>query len=314
VERTIVNAAHSVASAAGGIPRTLATLHFDIVGGCQLRCVGCPNSTILNKVTRIEPSTFGSCLRNIDVDHVEKFRLFNYGESLLHDDLPAIFDELARAPSFSIGFLEISTNAQFARWDQVEDVLRRGLLNRLVVSCDGDGTPLSYERLRPPAQWAKLVAFLAKVREVRDRHCPEMELMTRSVIFDEVDMTRWNAVLEPLGWRPEFRRWINLVGAAEDLSDRDWQPGHGLCPFVKAPAGLYVDWDGTVVPCCAHPRAGNFGNLATHKWSEIFSGNLRRDFIEQLQADRSSMDICGKCEFGAHSDFHEYLVPGQVYT
>jgi hypothetical protein len=29
----------------------LATVHFDIIVGCQLHCVGCANSTILDKVT-----------------------------------------------------------------------------------------------------------------------------------------------------------------------------------------------------------------------------------------------------------------------
>src|SRR5581483_1018256 len=78
----------------------LDVVHFDIVGGCQLRCVGCPNSTILNKVTRQTPSDFAACLSNIDVEHVALFRLFNYGEPLLHDDLPGVFDALESAPSF----------------------------------------------------------------------------------------------------------------------------------------------------------------------------------------------------------------------
>jgi radical SAM protein with 4Fe4S-binding SPASM domain len=286
----------------------LASVHFDIVGGCQLRCVGCPNSTILNKVSRIEPAVFGSCLRNIDVDHVAIFRLFNYGESLLHDDLPAIFDELDTAPPFSIGFLEMSTNAQFVRWDQLEDVFRRRRLNRLVVSCDGDGTPESYERLRPPAKWPKLIAFLAQARALRDRLCPTMELMTRTVVFNDADATAWRTVLEPLGWQPEFRWWINLVGASEDLSGRNWQPGQGVCPFVEPRGNLYVDADGTVVPCCAHPRAGDFGNLASQKWSTIVSGAKRADFVERLQSNRDAMEICGQCEFGSKSDLGSYLV------
>jgi radical SAM protein with 4Fe4S-binding SPASM domain len=279
----------------------LAVLHFDIIGGCQLRCVGCPNSTILNKVTRIQPSMFGQCLRNLDVEHVELFRLFNFGEPLLHDELPEIFDELVCAPRFSIGFLEISTNAQFVRWDHLEDVLRRGMLNRLVVSCDGDGTPASYERLRPPARWDKLIAFLTKARELRDRHCREMELMTRTVIFEDAHAATWNALLEPLGWTPEFRRWINMVGASEDLSTRHWEPGQGHCQYVERIPGVYVDWNGTVVPCCAHPRAGDFGNLATERWSDIFSGNKRRHFLDKLENDRASLETCAKCEFGAHS-------------
>ncbi|HEV3139616.1 MAG TPA: SPASM domain-containing protein [Vicinamibacterales bacterium] len=290
----------------------LANVHFDIVGGCQLRCVGCPNSTILNKVRRIDPSVFGSCLRNIDVDHVAIFRLFNYGESLLHDDLPSIFDELESAPSFSIGHLELSTNAQFAHWDQLEDALRRRRVTRLVVSCDGDGTPASYERMRPPAKWEKLIAFLVKARELRDRLCPDMELMTRTVVFDHAHTATWKAVLEPLGWRPEFRWWINLVGAAEDLSGRIWEPGQGMCPFVGAGDSLYVDADGTVVPCCAHPRAGDFGNLATERWSTLVASAKRADFVAKLQTDRTAMDICGKCEFGSKSDLASYFVAEQV--
>ena len=292
----------------------LATLHFDIVGSCQLRCVGCPNSTIGNPVTQIDPAVFATCLAHIDVDHVDVFRLFNYGEPLLHTDLPAIFDALEGARGFTIRHLELSTNAQFVRWNQLEDVLRRRVLDRLVVSCDGDGTPGSYERMRPPARWDKLVAFLTRARELRDRHCPGMELMTRTVIFDETDMARWRAVLEPLGWRPEFRRWINLVGAAENLSGHEVQPGRGKCPFVGPPDSSYVDSTGTVVPCCAHPGAGDFGNLQTMRWSEIHRGELRRRFLDALERDRASLATCAGCEFGADSDFSTYQVAGQSYT
>ena len=305
-ERDVVDCDEAGYPARSRTGTELASVNFDIVGGCQLRCVGCSNSTILKNVTRMKPSVFAACLKNIDVDHVAVFRLFNFGEPLLHDDLPAIFDQLASAPSFSIGLLEISTNAQFARWDQLEDVLRRRMLNRLVVSCDGDGTPSSYERLRPPAKWDKLIAFLRKARELRDLHCPSLELMTRTVIFDVAHRAAWRAVLSPLGWRPEFRRWANLVGAAEDLSGRDWQPGRGLCAFLGPMRQLYVDWTGTVVPCCAHPRAGDFGTLTSKRWSELVAGDERRDFIEQLGGDRAGMDICGKCEFGADTDYGRY--------
>jgi radical SAM protein with 4Fe4S-binding SPASM domain len=298
--------------AMGGMAQ-LATLHFDIVGSCQLRCVGCPNSTLVKPVTYIEPSVFAACLRNIDVAHVDVFRLFNYGEPLLHPNLPAIFDALAAAP-FTIRHLELSTNAQFARWDQLEDVLHRRGLNRLVASCDGDGTPGSYERMRPPARWQKLVAFLTRARELRDRLCPEMELMTRTVIFDDTDMARWRSVLEPLGWRPEFRRWITLVDGAENLSGHSVRPGKGKCAFVGPLAQLYVDETGTVVPCCAHPGAANLGSLRTTRWSEILDGNVRAAFLDKLENDRASLETCATCEFGAETDWSQYQVAGQTYA
>jgi radical SAM protein with 4Fe4S-binding SPASM domain len=262
----------------------------------------------------MDPSVFGTCVRNIDIDHVAVFRLFNYGEPLLHNNLPAIFDQLAESRGFSIGHLELSTNAQHVRWDQLEDVFRRKRLNRLVVSCDGDGTPSSYERLRPPATWSKLTTFLARSRELRDQHCPNTELMTRTVIFSEADKARWTSVLEPLGWRPEFRRWINLVGASEDLSQREWYPGEGVCAYAGSDVQLYVDSTGTVVPCCAHPGAAQLGTLQTQRWSEILLAKRRRDFIHALQYERAGVEVCSKCEFGMNTDYAQYAVPGQVYS
>jgi radical SAM protein with 4Fe4S-binding SPASM domain len=278
---------------------TLNNVHFDIVGSCQLQCVGCPNSTILDKVTRIDPKVFATCIGNIDVAHVGIFRLFNYGEPLLHDDLPAIFEVLATVPSFSIGSFELSTNAQSARWEQIEEVFRRQMINRLVVSCDGDGTPDSYERYRPPAKWERLIDFLAKARERRDRLCPDMRLVTRSVVFSPNDMERWKQVLEPFGFEPEFRQWKNLVGGAENHSGRPIQIGHDICLFMETKNQLYVGWDGTVVPCCAHPRAGELGSLRTTSLSKILAGVKRAEFINRLQNERFKMKICGMCEFGS---------------
>ena len=61
---------------------------------------------------------------------------------------------------------------------------------------------------------------------------------------------------------------------------------------------LYVDADGTVVPCCMHPKAGDFGNLMTQKYSEILHGEARRKFRSDLDTRRASMSICGTCDAG----------------
>jgi len=62
----------------------LFAVHFDIVHGCQLRCVGCPNSTLEPKIHRIPVEDFALCLGNIDVERIHTLRLYNYGEPLLH--------------------------------------------------------------------------------------------------------------------------------------------------------------------------------------------------------------------------------------
>jgi len=275
---------------------------FDIVSGCQLKCVGCPSSSIKQKVSAIEPENFRRYLDNIKVQSIDTFRLFNFGEPLLHPNLPEIIDVLADYRSRTpIGIVELSTNAQFALWDQFEDVLRRGVINRIVVSCDGDGTPECYEILRPPAKYGKLIYFLSRVGEFVATHQLTIELMTRTVIEKLSDRDRWIATLKPLGWTPEFRGWKNLPLAPINKTGRAPVLGKGVCKFLE-PGQLYIDADGTVVPCCAHPRAAEIGNLGNQTLSEVQEGPLRKHLLMQLSHHRETMSVCGACEFGPSSD------------
>jgi molybdenum cofactor biosynthesis enzyme MoaA len=103
---------------------------FDIVHGCQLRCVGCPNSVIKPRIQRVPVDVFAACLANVDVARVRLMRLFNFGEPLLHDDLPGIMEAVRKAP-FELGLLELSTNAQHHDFVALEEALKVGALGRL---------------------------------------------------------------------------------------------------------------------------------------------------------------------------------------
>ncbi len=287
---------------------SLHTFQFDIVHGCQLRCVGCPNSTIMDKVRRIELEDFRRCLKNVDVDHIMYFRLFNFGEPLLHTDLTGLFRIIDEQP-WRAEEMEISTNAQWCDFDDLERALSMGVLDRLVVSCDGDGTPEQYERLRPPGKWDKLINFLDRVAEIKERVAPNLRLITRTIIEDKTAMERWRSVLDPRGWEPEFRDWKILPQSQENLTGRQLRVPDDLCTFV-APSDrfqtlyhgglhqLYVDADGTVIPCCAHPSAANLGNLKTTRVSELMLNKQRRDFVDRLENNRAIVPVCNECEFG----------------
>ena len=222
-------------------------LHFDIVDGCQLQCVGCPNSTLLKKPRFITPELFRTAVHNIDVQKVRSFRLFNYGEPLLHPRLAEIGKILREPLPFTIDNVEISTNGQSKNWDRLEAFLDLGMLNTLVISCDGDGTPESYEAVRPPAKWSSLMAFLEHITALRERRHRGLRIMTRSVIRTQ---------------------------------------------------RLFVDADANVIPCCIHPGAGNFGSLATGRFSDILAGSRRAGFVAALRTQRATMPVCGECEFG----------------
>jgi radical SAM protein with 4Fe4S-binding SPASM domain len=284
-------------------------LHFDIVHGCQLRCVGCPNSILGSKIQSIPVEDFARCLGNIDVERIHTFRLFNYGEPLLHKRLAAIVAEIPKQ-RWRASVVEISTNGQRVDWDEFEAMVKLEIVNKLVVSCDGDGTAKSYETLRPPSRWEKLVEFLEHARYLRDRWAPAMQLWTRTVIRTRADAQRWEDFLRPRGWMPEFRRWMFLPESMENLTGRVVTVPSAPCvaladasefashPWFGEINLLYVDADGTVVPCCYHPRAGVLGNLITQKYSEILNGVARRAMKQAMRENRGALHVCGRCEVG----------------
>jgi radical SAM protein with 4Fe4S-binding SPASM domain len=290
-------------------PKQIYSLHFDIVHGCQLRCLGCPNSTLLPKIKRISVEDFRTCLGNIDVEHIHTMRLFNFGEPLLHKHLSAIVSVIPEQ-RWKASIVEISTNAQHVDWVDFENAIKQEIVNRLVVSCDGDGTPSEYERLRPPSKWTQLIEFLDRARALRDRWSPALQLITKTVVRSAADKQRWQDVLLPRGWVPEFRGWMALPESVQNMTHREIKAPAGPCVFLADPEEfsqhpwhgeirlLYVDADGTVVPCCFHPKAGEFGNLKQHKYSEILSGSRRAAFKREMTENRTGMSICGQCEVG----------------
>ena len=275
-----------------GAIRSLLNCHFDIVNGCQLNCIGCPNATLNPKVTRISVEDFRLCLSNLDVKAIDRLRLFNFGEPLLHPDLPALLREIP-AQRWKANVVELSTNAQFANWEMIEAALREKVLTHLVVSCDGDGTPEDYERLRPPSRWGRLQEFLRRASELRNRIHPELQLMTRTICADQPGQARWREILEPLGWTPEFRGWMSLPEAPAQLGA--FENGAGLCRFFRAMTDIFVNADGDVVPCCYHPKAAVLGNLKRQTANQIMAGETWAGFKASLAADRLSVPVCGSC-------------------
>lgn len=279
----------------------LKELHIDIVHGCQLRCVGCPNSTLLDKVKKVDPEDFGRMLQHLDVKYIYKFGLYNYGEPLLHHDLPGILAKI-RDRKIKSRYMEISTNAQTVNWEMLEESIRLKVLNRIVVSCDGDGSAEMYEKLRPPAKFDKLMTFFEKMQAIKAKHDPNLELVTSSIVNAKGDVEGWKKVVEPFGFKPFFREWKYLPEAQENLTGRAIEVPKGICMYQDIPSRFYVDWDGTVVPCCVHPQAGVIGNLKDNKLSEIMSGDARLRFLLQMRENREQMKICGSCEYGPSDD------------
>lgn len=268
--------------------------HFDVVQGCQLSCVGCPNSTLHPKIAQIMPEAFDRCLRNVDVRHVEVLRLFNYGEPFLHSCLEELLP-IIPAQNFRVDRVEISTNGMILDTNRLRSLLTSGVLTHLYVSCDGDGTPTDYERLRPPAKWDKLLGFLDEAGQLKIELGSPVELRTRTICMSLEGEARWREVLEPRGWTPEFRPWQILPNSADNPLARAPVVQNRVC-WPMTGVNLYVNCHGDVIPCCSYPDLPPLGSLFRQKFSEIHSGQRRKNVLHHLKTQRIKHPICGQCE------------------
>ena len=269
---------------------------IDIVHGCQLRCVGCPNSMLHPKISFMSPSDFDAVFDNIDVAAIHNLALFNFGEPLLHTALPDIVERIKKRTSPRIRTVGISTNGQHHDFPMIAEVLEVGVLNILAVSCDGDGTKEEYERLRPPGKYEKLIEFLVKVKELSDKHSPEIRLVTSTICETNEGKKRWKETLTPLGWTPLFRNWYHLPGSVRSQAGENPVIHRKGCRFMSGKY-LFVDADGTVVPCCVHPRPFELGDLKTQRYSQILRSNERRRKLHELRTSKRSMPFCGDCGY-----------------
>lgn len=221
--------------------------------------------------------------------------MFNFGEPLLHPHLPDILIKIP-GQTYRIRTVEVSTNAQHHDFPLLAEVFRLGVVNQFIVSCDGDGTKEDYERLRPPGKYEKLVDFLIKAKELRDRYSPETVLITRTVSETQEARKRWMDLLVPLGWTPEFRNWYILPESVKTQIEQKPVLLKKGCHYMREKY-LYVDFDGTVVPCCVHPRPFELGNLKEQKYSEILHSKKRQFMLHELNTNKENMVVCGKCSY-----------------
>ena len=208
-----------------------------------------------------------------------------------------MFGTILRNAPFVYKIMELSTNAQTKSFKPLEAMVSSGALNRLAISCDGDGTPESYEALRPPAKWDSLLGFLEFASQLARTHT-SLELIARSIINHPEDAQRWRSILEPYGIKPEFRGWKYLPESKDNMTGRKLQFGKGVCWQVADTTALYVNHKGDVLPCCVHPQAAILGNLAESTYSSIVRGRTRSAFMEEMEAQRSRMQVCNMCEYG----------------
>ncbi len=288
----------------------LSTISFDIVDGCQLRCIGCPNSTYKPKVNPVNIEDIHRRVANINIKEVDRIRLYRYGEPLFHNNLKEVLEIFKVESEFKIGSIVLSTNAQYHNFDSLMPALDSGLLDELSISADGDGTPESYEYYRPPGKWDRLIEFISKVSSYITMNNINTKLTLGTIlptvttqsklIADTRMIDKWKKIMQPYNISSyDFRPMLLMPGSS--LSDNQtfdtqsdfYKPGNGLCKSVMS-KNLYVDGKGFVQPCCHALHVRRIGDLNTTKYTDILFTSFF-DFYDELRDKRSQIPGCSVC-------------------
>jgi organic radical activating enzyme len=287
---------------------SLNDVSIDVVDGCNLRCIGCPNSTLKPSVNSIPADTVIDRVRNIDVGKIKRLRLYRYGEPLFNKELPEILVKLKTLNRPKIKEISLSTNAQHRNLSTLEKVLSTGMLDNLAISADGDGTKESFEFMRPPGKFDLLVNFVRSARSFINKNnlnttismgitLPHVRIEKMKYITSKKHEQAWKDAFGEYVDSFDFHKMLKMpgslldeVGAFNNLEL--YETPTGACSSVVE-RSVYVDGKGIVQPCCWAIDVSNLCDLNNEKFSESLLRRLA--FKSMLDSNRQGSDICSDC-------------------
>lgn len=277
------------------------SVNFDISSGCNLRCRYCaldhdrkPGFMGLEMFERVLDEM---------ADHsrfrVHRLQLHHGGDALLHPQFGELLTSLgSRKQAGSWNEVRLLTNAMLLKGEKCDSIFDSGGIDYIRFSVDG-GTPESFERMRPPAKWDRV---MGNIEEFLD----ENEARGRPLRTGMISMfDRPAEDLDPrfisLSKRVDYympRDPHHWDGSAElDLPPPDPVPD-GLCRFVMVQ--VVVRFDGLVLPCCADLNGrGAIGDLNKSTLFDVVRGETRARMVTLMEADRrKEIAHCRTCPQG----------------
>jgi len=274
---------------------------------CNLACPTCPTGT--GKIPPRPPMTLDRFDRVLaEIPGLRNVALWNYGEPLLHRQLPEL---IARAKRAGVGVVKVSSNVHFLDGERGRALLASGL-DVLILSVDG-ASPETYTAFRKDGDFdrvARTVAWLAEERRRLGLTKPRIELQFIVMRHNEHELPKMRELAH--AWGVDALR-LKTVGA-EDADVKHLVPAtrllsryeaDGKTPKVRHPLctmpwdHTVVNVDGSVTPCCyLRPDMGDafvMGNVFDQPFVEIWRGERYRAFRARMLAGREAMPVCGQC-------------------
>ena len=226
------------------------------------------------------------------------------------------FLDMVRYASDKGIYTSTSTNAHFLNDDQAKSTVLSSL-DRLTISIDGttQDTYQSYriggslDKVKEGTQlllyWKKKLKsktphliFQFLVVKANEHQIPEVYNLASEMGVDQVvlktaqiyDYEKGSDLIPTNEKYSRYRRNENGQFAIKNnLENHCWKMWHSCV----------ITWDGKVVPCCFDKDAKYMlGDLTRNSFSDIWNGELYKQFRASLLRSRSEIEICKNCTEG----------------
>ena len=283
-------------------------INLEWASNCNLRCQFCAldhNKPKKHMSVLVLHRFLDQWLADSRFHNVEKFNLYNGGETLLHPKRLEMLRAIKRYRGIALKrgtpFPKISmlTNGMLLRPKLVDTILDEGLLDEIGFSLDG-GTPEDFERLRVNAKWKP---FYDNVRYLAER----IEAGRLPVRLYGITIIPQPNALSTEWMHSEFQALSQRFDHHELRRLHDWGGQVEIGTTSKAHKQKSCDLllhqmvvlpDGNVTVCCNDLNGqGIIGNVMESSLWEIYNSPERRDYLHKIDSgQKADIPLCKDCQ------------------
>jgi radical SAM protein with 4Fe4S-binding SPASM domain len=280
---------------------------------CNLTCPTCPTGQ--GKIAPKPQMTldrFDAVIADL-LPELTHLALWNYGEPLLHRELPAM---IARAKAAGVRWVKVSSNAHFLDGERGRALLR-SRLDVLILAVDG-ASEETYQTFRKDGSFARVaeqVAWLCAEKKRLGLKKPSLELQFIVMRHNEHEIEEIRRLCAEWGIDKLRLKSVGVASETRDLvptaqlfsryrEDRKTPiESFPFCPMAWD--HTVVNVDGRVTPCChLYPDMGDefvMGNAFETSFQDVWHGEKYRAFRAAMLTGREKMPGCNTCR-GATAD------------
>jgi radical SAM protein with 4Fe4S-binding SPASM domain len=209
-------------------------------------------------------------------------------------------------------YIVVYTNMSVYPEQQLENIVKWGLIDNLIVSCYG-GTPEQHNTMQPGADYNTVVNNIHKLIKLRDKYrFSTPNILVGYLVTKETKpyikqfQETWQNIATPTYFR--YDSWCGTQPYNAKDEEALWGPPAPRVPCAELYNGQTIHYDGTLVPCCLDYNnsmaLGNVFNDYTLWWTNPKLKELR-SLHEQGRYDEIAM--CKNCSKWRYNHRPEWI-------